>query len=74
MGGVPIDVLKTRLQTDPGRYDGLWDAAWKVTRTEGAGMLLQGLGPTAAGYAVQGEWERPGCHLPKHLATAPLLC
>ena len=56
VGGVPIDVLKTRLQTDPGRYDGLWDAAWKVTRTEGAGMLLQGLGPTAAGYAVQGEW------------------
>jgi Mitochondrial carrier protein len=54
VGGVPIDVLKTRLQTDPGRYDGLWDAAVKVTRTEGPGMLLQGLGPTATGYAVQG--------------------
>ncbi len=36
------------------RYEGLWDAAWKVTRTEGPGMLLQGLGPTAAGYAIQG--------------------
>jgi len=54
VGGVPIDVLKTRLQTDPGRYDGLFDAAWKVTRTEGPAMLLQGLGPTAAGYAIQG--------------------
>jgi len=54
VGGVPIDVLKTRLQTDPGRYDGLWDAAVKVTRTEGPAMLLQGLGPTAAGYAIQG--------------------
>lgn len=53
-GATPIDVLKTRLQTDPGRYSGLLDAAWKVTKTEGIGMLLQGLGPTAAGYAVHG--------------------
>lgn len=53
-GATPIDVLKTRLQTDPGRYTGLLDAAWKVTKTEGVGMLLQGLGPTAAGYAVHG--------------------
>ena len=26
----------------------------QVTRTEGVGILLQGLGPTAAGYAIQG--------------------
>lgn len=51
---MPLDVVKTRLQTDPGRYAGLLDAAWKISRTEGVGMLLQGLGPTAAGYAVQG--------------------
>ena len=57
MSGVPLDVLKTRLQTDPGRYAGLLDAAWKVTQTEGVGMLLQGLGPTAAGYAIQGAQQ-----------------
>jgi solute carrier family 25 phosphate transporter 3 len=72
VGGVPIDVLKTRLQTDPGRYDGLWDAAWKVTRTEGAGMLLQGLGPTAAGYAVQGA--RAPVDLPHPNTRAPRAC
>lgn len=57
-GATPIDVLKTRLQTDPGHYSGLLDAAWKVTRAEGPGMLLQGLGPTAAGYATHGARRR----------------
>ncbi len=97
VGGVPIDVLKTRLQTDPGRcacappmclpskpyealtlpmwfarYEGLWDAAWKVTRTEGPGMLLQGLGPTAAGYAIQGGLKYGLYELFKaYLSSAP---
>lgn len=53
-GATPVDVLKTRMQTEPGRYKGLADAAWRVTAAEGPAALLRGLGPTAAGYATHG--------------------
>jgi len=51
---VPIDVVKTRLQLFPGRYSGMLDGFRKVVTQEGATMLLQGVGPTAVGYAMQG--------------------
>ena len=53
---VPLDVVKTRLQTDPERYQGLgiWGAFEKIRREEGPGMLLKGLGATLAGYSIQG--------------------
>jgi len=54
---VPIDVVKTRLQTDPGRYKGMFDGFRTIIKEEGAGMLLQGLGPTAVGYFLQGTFK-----------------
>ncbi|EWM20665.1 mitochondrial phosphate carrier protein [Nannochloropsis gaditana] len=54
---VPLDVVKTRLQTDPARYQGLgiWGACEKIRREEGPGMLLKGLGATLTGYSIQGS-------------------
>ncbi|KAM3572443.1 hypothetical protein VYU27_005570 [Nannochloropsis oceanica] len=54
---VPLDVVKTRLQTDPERYQGLgiWGACEKIRREEGPGMLLKGLGATLTGYSIQGS-------------------
>eukprot|EP00871_Galdieria_phlegrea_P004244 jgi/Galph1/4820/GphlegSOOS_G3422.1 len=54
---VPIDVVKTRLQTDPGRYKNMFDGFRTIVKEEGAGMLLQGLGPTAVGYFLQGTFK-----------------
>ncbi|GJQ14061.1 hypothetical protein GpartN1_g5852.t1 [Galdieria partita] len=54
---VPIDVVKTRLQTDPGRYKGMIDGFRTIVKEEGASMLLQGLGPTAVGYFLQGTFK-----------------
>ena len=54
---VPIDVVKTRLQTDPDKYDddaGIIGVAQRIIAEEGVGMLGRGLGPTVAGYCVQG--------------------
>lgn len=55
---VPIDVVKTRLQTSPEKYDseeGVVGAAQRIIADEGIMMLGQGLGPTVAGYCVQGS-------------------
>ncbi|EGG20723.1 mitochondrial substrate carrier family protein [Cavenderia fasciculata] len=51
---VPLDVVKTRLQTNPGAYTGMFNAFSTIASKEGPMMLLQGLGPTAVGYALQG--------------------
>ena len=47
---VPLDVVKTRLQTDPERYDGILDGASTIAREEGPAALFLGLQPTVAGY------------------------
>ena len=40
---VPLDVVKTRLQLEPGRYTGFRDAARSIVRAEGAtGLLVRG--------------------------------
>jgi len=54
---VPIDVVKTRLQTNPGKYKGMFDAFKRIPAEEGASMLLQGVGATAVGYFVQGAFK-----------------
>jgi len=43
---VPLDVCKTRLQTRPGAYKGLADAARTIAKEEGPMMLMQGWGAT----------------------------
>jgi len=54
---VPLDVVKTRLQTNPAKYTGMVNGFSTIIKEEGAGMLLQGLGPTAVGYALQGFFK-----------------
>lgn len=47
----PIDVIKTRLQTDSDtrpRYRGMADCARKIVAAEGAGALYRGVGPCLA--------------------------
>lgn len=51
---VPIDVVKTRLQTQSGAYNGMMDAFLKISRVEGPSALFLGLAPTTIGYALQG--------------------
>ncbi|KAI8943881.1 hypothetical protein F4801DRAFT_401337 [Xylaria longipes] len=49
----PVDVVKTRIQLDPAIYNrGMIGGFRQVIQNEGAGALLTGLGPTAAGYFV----------------------
>lgn len=50
----PIDVIKTRIQTVPGKYAGMGDALVQIVRDEGPATLLKGLGATASGYFLHG--------------------
>lgn len=57
----PIDVVKTRMQLDPQKYNkGMIDAFRQVVSAEGTGVLATGLGATAAGYFVQGWFKFGG--------------
>lgn len=49
---IPLDVVKTRIQTEPDRYDGssLIGAAVSMVQTEGPNALLLGAQATVAGY------------------------
>ncbi|KAG0211928.1 mitochondrial phosphate carrier protein [Mortierella sp. GBA30] len=57
----PVDVVKTRIQLDPTTYNkGMIDGFSKVIRTQGAGALLTGFGPTFIGYSLQGAFKFGG--------------
>ncbi|KAI1175108.1 mitochondrial carrier [Nemania sp. FL0916] len=57
----PVDVVKTRIQLDPVTYNrGLIGGIRQVVATEGAGALLTGVGPTFAGYFLQGAFKFGG--------------
>jgi solute carrier family 25 phosphate transporter 3 len=57
----PVDVVKTRIQLDPGTYNqGFIGGFRQVIAGEGAGALLTGLGPTAQGYFIQGWFKFGG--------------
>jgi solute carrier family 25 phosphate transporter 3 len=57
----PVDVVKTRIQLDPATYNkGLIGGFRQVIAKEGAGALLTGFGPTAAGYFLQGAFKFGG--------------
>eukprot|EP00188_Purpureofilum_apyrenoidigerum_P001248 Plantae.Rhodophyta-Purpureofilum_apyrenoidigerum.ctg16702.p1 GENE.Plantae.Rhodophyta-Purpureofilum_apyrenoidigerum.ctg16702~~Plantae.Rhodophyta-Purpureofilum_apyrenoidigerum.ctg16702.p1 ORF type:complete len:429 (+),score=45.63 Plantae.Rhodophyta-Purpureofilum_apyrenoidigerum.ctg16702:82-1368(+) len=53
----PIDVVKTRLQTQVNRYSGAVDALQTIIREEGPAALLKGLGATATGYFLHGAFK-----------------
>jgi len=51
----PIDVVKTRIQIDPGfKSHSFVSGTRHIVATEGARGLLTGFGPTAVGYLAQG--------------------
>lgn len=57
----PVDVVKTRIQLDPVKYNkGLIGGTRTIMAEEGAGALLTGLGATAGGYFIQGWFKFGG--------------
>lgn len=57
----PVDVVKTRVQLDPVKYNtGLIGGFRTIVAEEGAMALTTGLGATAAGYFVQGWFKFGG--------------
>ncbi|EKX55035.1 hypothetical protein GUITHDRAFT_63299 [Guillardia theta CCMP2712] len=69
----PVDVVKTRMQLDPAKYNKGMIAGFKqVIEGEGAGALLTGFGPTATGYFIQGWFKFGGVELFK-IKTAEAL-
>ncbi|EFR00969.1 mitochondrial phosphate carrier protein [Nannizzia gypsea CBS 118893] len=57
----PVDVVKTRIQLDPATYNrGMIGGFRQVIQNEGAGALLTGIGPTFAGYFLQGAFKFGG--------------
>lgn len=57
----PVDVVKTRMQLNPAKYNqGMVGGFKQVIAEEGVGALATGLGPTAVGYFVQGWFKFGG--------------
>jgi solute carrier family 25 phosphate transporter 3 len=51
----PIDVVKTRIQSEPEVFnEGLLSATRTIVAQNGVGALLGGLGPTVVGYGSEG--------------------
>ena len=50
----PIDVVKTRMQSNPDKYRSVLPAAASIVREEGASALVAGIGPTLVGYGIEG--------------------
>jgi solute carrier family 25 phosphate transporter 3 len=54
----PIDVVKTKMQAQPGKYgEGMLKATRDIIKEEGAAYLLAGLGPTIVGYGIEGAMK-----------------
>lgn len=70
----PVDMLKTRLQTQPERYGGGGPvlAVRTIWAEEGPGAFLQGAGSTAAGYFLAGAIAFGGTEILKRAAIAAL--
>jgi len=57
----PVDVVKTRIQLDPAKYNkGMIGGFKQVIAAEGVGALATGFGATAVGYFVQGWFKFGG--------------
>ena len=72
-GMTPVDVVKTRIQLDPAKYNqGLIGGFKQIIAEEGSGALLTGLGATAGGYFIQGWFKFGGVEFFKVQAVAAL--
>jgi len=67
---IPLDVVKTRLQTDPTRYKDLVDGAITINKEEGIAGLTSGWEPTILGYLWYGITVYPGYEFFKRLFFA----
>ena len=53
----PIDVVKTRIQADPQKFNkGMKEATLTILKEDGPDALLGGLGPTVVGYGIEGAF------------------
>lgn len=69
----PVDVVKTRIQLDPVKYNkGLVGGFRQVAAEEGAGALLTGFAPTVFGYFIQGWFKFGGVEYFKITAAKAL--
>jgi solute carrier family 25 phosphate transporter 3 len=60
-GLVPVDVVKTRIQLNPEKYNrGMVGGFKQIIAEEGTGALASGFGPTAVGYFIQGWFKFGG--------------
>jgi solute carrier family 25 phosphate transporter 3 len=50
----PLDIIKCRMQVNPGQYKSIGDAFRTIKATEGTAGLSLGFGPTLIGYSLQG--------------------
>jgi len=70
---VPLDVIKTRIQTDASLSKMSLKEAFKAVVSRGGGnrnVLLQGLAATSTGYLVQGFFKFGGYELFKQIGAA----
>lgn len=67
---IPLDVVKTRLQSEPGKYSGLVEGAIQIQKEEGWDALLLGWQPTLVGYLWYGVTVYPGYEFFKRLFLA----
>lgn len=59
----PIDVIKTRIQLEPTKYNGFINTFRQVLKAEGVGALFTGATATAQGYFVQGWFKFGGVEI-----------
>ena len=70
---IPLDVVKTRMQTNPGEYNGVFDGAATITREEGIGALLLGTQATIVGYLWYGISVYPSYAFFKRFIASTLM-
>ncbi|XP_039739082.1 phosphate carrier protein, mitochondrial-like [Pteropus medius] len=54
---VPLDLIKCRMQVDPGKYRGILSGFGVTVRDDGLRGLVRGWAPTFLGYSMQGLFK-----------------
>jgi hypothetical protein len=70
---IPLDVVKTRMQTNPGEYNGVLNGAATIAREEGIGALLLGFQATLVGYLWYGISVYPSYAFFKRFIASSLM-
>ena len=70
---IPLDVVKTKIQTDPGQYPNILDGGRRIVEQEGLQGLLTGAQATLAGYIWYGLSVYPSYTFFKRFMTLDFL-